>query len=409
MSELTAPVSETPRSLFIVEEFSCSPQAWGGVQISIRNLAAGLARDGGVTVLAPARLLPPLPRYRDHRQASQQEAAENRVYAPPEGVRVLRPKYLHLPILWHVTEPLQLLLIGLWVGLVQAGRAQIIHGHRAYPMGLLAVMLGACLRRPSVVSVYGSDVPTELLYTTRSVQFRTKAALRWAKRVVGVSRDLVERAAAAGMPPERGRFVPSGVDLERFAPRAAADARRRVGLPGDRRVLLCASRFLPIKGHALLVEAFRRLCARRDDVILVLTGDGYVRPEIEAAVRDHDLGDRVRFAGNVTRDEIPLYVAACDVLVLPSKNEGMPLCVLEAFACGRPVVCTRVGGTPEVVSDERYGILVPPYDPDALCEGLDVALAREWDAAALRARAEEFGWPRIVERLREVYREVAGG
>jgi glycosyltransferase involved in cell wall biosynthesis len=275
-------------------------------------------------------------------------------------------------------------------------------------MGALAVQLGAFLRRPAVVSVYGSEVHTNVHRAAGLVPFWIRYALRRATRVVGVSRGLLRQAEALGVPPERCRYVPSGVDLERFVPRDAAAARRQIGLPTDRPVLLCTSRFTPIKGHAVLVEAFRQLCRRRDDALLVLTGNGPRRPEVEAAVHAHGLAGRIRFPGVLDSGLIPLYMAAADALVLPSHNEGMPLCVIEAFACGRPAVATAVGGTPELVTDPRYGLLVPPGDATALAGALGEALDREWDAAALRSRAEEFAWPRIVEQLREVYREVAG-
>ncbi len=102
-------------------------------------------------------------------------------------------------------------------------------------------------------------------------------------------------------------------------------------------------------------------------------------------------------------------MSAADALVLPSLNEGMPLTVLEGFAAGKPVVGSRVGGVPEVVPDERYGLLVPPGDPDALTAALAAAMDRSWDAAALRAWAQLFAWPAVVEQIRAVYAELVPG
>jgi glycosyltransferase involved in cell wall biosynthesis len=84
----------------------------------------------------------------------------------------------------------------------------------------------------------------------------------------------------------------------------------------------------------------------------------------------------------------------------------MPLTVLEGFACGKPLVGSRVGGVPEVVTDERYGILVPPGDPQALADALEAAMERRWDSELIRERTRTFAWPAIVERILDVYREL---
>jgi glycosyltransferase involved in cell wall biosynthesis len=130
---------------------------------------------------------------------------------------------------------------------------------------------------------------------------------------------------------------------------------------------------------------------------------------VEAAVRAGGLAERTRFTGTVPYEAVPAWLDAADLMVLPSFNEGMPLSVLEALASGRPVVASRVGGTPELVSDPRYGLLVPPGDAPALATALEEALARPWDPDALRARAVEFGWPQIVARVRAVYAEAVAG
>jgi glycosyltransferase involved in cell wall biosynthesis len=402
-------MSEAPRTLFLVESFSAASATWGGVQITLRRLAEGLAPGGGLTVLAPVRLWPPLPRYRQPRAAQAAELAAARAADGRDGIRVLRPAYLHLPLLWWIAEPVQLFCLGLWAVLARTGRPAVFHGHRAYPMGLTAVWLGRCLGRPAVVSVYGSDVHTEAASGPLAVRYWTRRALRGAARVIAVSQSLMDGVAALGVGAERCRYVPSGVDLERFVPREARAARAALGLPPEARVVLCISQFYPIKGHTVLVEAFRRLAERRADALMVLTGDGPLRPTVEAAVREAGLAGRTRFTGTVPYDAVPAWLAAADLMVLPSYNEGMPLSVLEALACGRPVIASRVGGTPELVSDARYGLLVPPGDPAALAAALEEALARPWNAAELRARAAEFGWPEIVARVRAVYAEAVAG
>jgi glycosyltransferase involved in cell wall biosynthesis len=102
-------------------------------------------------------------------------------------------------------------------------------------------------------------------------------------------------------------------------------------------------------------------------------------------------------------------MAAVDTVVLPSLNEGMPLAILEGFACGKPLVGSTAGGIPELVTDRRFGFLVPPSSPDALASALENAMDRPWDAALLRSRAMEFRWDKVVEALHAVYEDVADG
>ena len=96
-------------------------------------------------------------------------------------------------------------------------------------------------------------------------------------------------------------------------------------------------------------------------------------------------------------------MAAADTIVLPSLNEGMPLSILEGFACGKPLVGSRVGGVAELVTDERYGILVPPADAGALATAMGAAMGQSWDAALLRARATEFSWDLVGRQVLATY------
>jgi glycosyltransferase involved in cell wall biosynthesis len=159
----------------------------------------------------------------------------------------------------------------------------------------------------------------------------------------------------------------------------------------------------------VLVEAFAQLSHRRPDAILVLAGDGPLLDDVRRQASEAGLEKSVRFLGPVGHAATAPWLQASDVLVLPSFNEGTPLVTLEALACGKPVVGTAVGGTREVVCDARYGILVPPGDPEALAQAMDEAPRHAWDAAVMRARAAEYAWPRIVDRLCALYADIVPG
>jgi glycosyltransferase involved in cell wall biosynthesis len=403
--------------LFFTEDFPDAEQAAGGLRVSIRKQAEGLAERCRVTVVEFRPIMPPLRRYADSRildGAGGVSQTGRRVTADPpkpekgasRGLHVLRYSYLHVPVLWPLTEPLQLVMLGMVAFLRHARDADLMHGHSIYAMGVPAAFVGLLTRRPSVSSAYGTEI-NWLDTSRRLVRFWVRETLRRSTRVIGVSQGLLAKAAELGVGADRRRYVPSGVDLRRFQRRGdPASLRHELGLPGDAHIFLAVNLFFPAKGHSVLVEAFRRLSGRRPESYLVMTADGPLRGEITEQVARAGLADRVRFTGLLNHEDIPPFIAASDTLVMPSLSEGMPLAVLEAFASGKPVVGTTAGGIPELVSDERYGIVVPPSDPEAFARAMEAAMDRTWNADLLRARAEEFSWPAVVDKLFAVYKEI---
>jgi glycosyltransferase involved in cell wall biosynthesis len=258
-----------------------------------------------------------------------------------------------------------------------------------------------------------------------------------ARRLAGVAAILccsehIARLARQALPAfaDRCRVVPNGVDTERFAP----------GEPTARRDLLFVGRISPEKGVHVLLDAFAKIAARRFDTRLVLVGpmaptprDFLVSLSDDPLVRDLDrlyrgggyeaavralaggpLAGRVELRGAVPQDELPAVYRSAAVLVNPSLSESFGMSLVEAMACGVPVVATRVGGMPEIVDDGRTGRLVPPGDPAALADALDALLAdeparRALGQAGLRRARERFAWDRIAAGLQQAYGALARG
>jgi glycosyltransferase involved in cell wall biosynthesis len=168
----------------------------------------------------------------------------------------------------------------------------------------------------------------------------------------------------------------NGIDRERFRPLDRGEACRKLGLATERRRILYVGNLLPVKGPVILASAARRL----PDVDVIFVGSG-----TETIMTGHCVGAR-------PHEEIPLWMNACDVLCLPRLNEGLPNVVLEAMACGLPVVASRVGGVPEVVRDGINGFLVSPSNSGALADALHRALSTKWDCESIRASVSQFNW-----------------
>lgn len=235
-----------------------------------------------------------------------------------------------------------------------------------------------------------------------------RAVYRRADRLVVLSQPfreiLIERY---GVQRDRIHVIPPGVDLARFAPGSRPDARRRLGLP-DGPLVVTVRRLVPRMGIDVLVRALAEppLAEAR----LVVAGDGPARPDLERLVAQLGLADRVRFLGTVEDADLPDLYRAADVAAVPSRAlEGFGLVVLEALACGTPVVATRVGGLPEALAGLDPALLVDPDDPAGLAHALASVLGgRGPDPVGCRQHAQRWSWPSAVARLDRVYGAAAG-
>jgi D-inositol-3-phosphate glycosyltransferase len=213
--------------------------------------------------------------------------------------------------------------------------------------------------------------------------------------------------------PERVRVVPCGVDLERFRLLERSAARRRLGIGERDRILLFVGRFAPIKGIDRLISAMASL-KHRDDVRLILVGgDGPDAPEtlrFKEQVRALGIGGNVDFAGRVPQEDLSAHYAAADVLVIPSYYESFGLVVLEALACGTPVLAAPVGVVEELLRDPALGRILPDMSPPRLAESIESYLSWLEDhrpsPSHLRSSVLHLQWSKMVDALLEQYREI---
>lgn len=318
-----------------------------------------------------------------------------------DGLEILYPRYLSLPR--------RLLFSHAWrfyrAALERAVRTRpdLIHAHLAYPDGLAAVEYGRRLGCPVVISVHGHDV-REIPRASPRWRALVARALGQAEAVIASSGDVQERVRDLGVEGERLHDIPQAVDCGLFR------IGTRPGGEGGWRVLY-VGRFDARKGLGVLLEAMQRVRRHRTDVQLRLVGgsplsgtaDGYHR-----MIADLYLADCVEFLDEQPHEAIPRFMAEADLLVLPSYYESFGVVVVEAMACGLPVVATRCGG-PEELVDEGSGRLVAPGDADGLADGI-LAVIQDYDRydrTAIRRRAEE-RWDsrRVAARIYSLYERV---
>lgn len=280
-------------------------------------------------------------------------------------------------------------------------RPDVVLAYWLYPEGYGAVLAARSLGVPAVVCARGSDLRA---ISTRAVRRLTEKCVRQASFVLTVSEELRQQAIAFGAPPGRVRTVLNGCDRSVFHPGNREEARRRLGLPEDARLIVYVGHLIPAKGMRELIAAFTGLAAADPALHLACAGEGPLRDELAAAAAGAGLAGRLHLPGACTGPQVAEWLAAANVFCLPSYSEGCPNVVIEALSCDRPVVATNVGGTPELVSP-ACGALVPPREVEPLRAALAATLARDWPPGSVSTHFER-GWDHVAAETLETCMRV---
>lgn len=339
-----------------------------------------LARLATVKVISPIAVYPRWAQpgsYLAHAPGAVAEAHDDLEY----------PSYPALP---GLTRPLNgwLCARAIEASLVRF-RPDVVLAYWLYPDAYGAMLAARRAGVPLVAGARGSDVRVRDTIS----RHLTRRVVRAARRLLVVSEDLGQLSVQRyGADAARVCVIPNGCDAATFHPGDRAAARRALGIAPDATVVLYVGRLVAEKGLRELIEAFRQLAVQRPNLELVLVGGGPMQGELGAL--GASIGG-IRLTGPMAPATVAHWMVAADLVTLPSYSEGHPNVLVEALACGRPVVATDVGGIPEVV-DTASGVLVRPRDSADLARGLVAALARDWDEAAL-ARRFSRAWSRVAE------------
>ena len=327
------------------------------------------------------------------------------------GIHVYYPRFLSIP---RFLKPLDgvFLFLTCWRMARRLRRDfafDRLDAHLAFPDGWGAVLLGRVLRIPVAVTLRGHDINDLPRFPVRKRQVAW--ALREADAIFSVAEALREGAIELGADPGRTRTVGNGVDPARFEPLDRIEARRRVGLPPDGEVVLSVGHLVERKGFHHIIRAWPRVLAERPDARFVVVGapgeEGDFTAGLRTAMAEAGVEDRVILAGAVGNEELGPWYSAADVFCLASEKEGRANVLLEALACGTPVVATGVWGTPEVVSSDDVGLLIDDVSPDTLGAALGKALSRTWNRETIVRHAGRFSWDAAAEAVQSALEGLA--
>jgi glycosyltransferase involved in cell wall biosynthesis len=379
------------RIAVITRYFPSSAEPWQGR--SIYQTLRLLASEADVQVFYPNASYPSL-----LKPYSRSYGKLDATYSPPD----VKASYFDYPALPLLSRP-----FNGWM----AARALLPHVRRfapdlifscfLYPDGYAALKIGKALAVPMVAMSIGSDINRIGDPISRLL---TRSVLREADFLITVSSDLRLKAIAMGASAERTRTVVNGCDLSVFHVRDRLEARRKLGIDPASRAVVYIGRMDVKKGLRELVEAAAVLRPERANLHVYLIGEGPDRPLIQSDIQANNAADYIHVLPGCAFDEVAVWMAAADLVTLPSYMEGCPNVVLEALACGRPVVASDVGGIPEILSDE-CGRLVPPRDSGALAHALASVLDRTWDAKAISAHGGR-SWEVVAAELLEIFESL---
>ena len=367
--------------------------------IFVENRIRELSKTAGlsVRVVAPCPWFPfPSPLFGHYSKFALVPRLEVR-----HGIAVHHPRYLAVPKIGLTAAPV-LMYYGVR-GAIQrmiasSGEFDLIDAHYFYPEGVAAVMLGQYFRKPVIITARGSDLNVVTQYSL------PRRMIRWAAEgaagLVTVSAALAEGLVKLGFARERVSVLRNGVDLTLFCPGDRVSSRANLGLEGL--VLLSVGNLIPLKGHELAIEALTFLPGAH----LLIVGDGPKRSSLEKLAKNLSVADRIAFLGSMPQDALPKIYACADVLILASRHEGWPNVLLEAMACGTPVVVSDVPGMSEIVKSPLVGRLVPERTAQSFARAVQQIVLDAPSRIAVRRYAEDFGWAATTEGQLKLFRSI---
>jgi glycosyltransferase involved in cell wall biosynthesis len=317
------------------------------------------------------------------------------------GIDVFHPRYPVVPKIGMVIAPLLMVttLRPVFTKLRRDGyKFDLIDAHYFYPDGVAAVLLGRMFNKPVIITGRGTDINVFPRYRL------PRKSILWAARraaaSITVCQALKNKLVEMGVPEKHVTVLRNGVDLELFHPIDRDAARQRLGLDGI--TLLSVGNLVKLKGHDIVIRALREL----PKVHLLIAGDGEEEFKLRKLTNSLGVSNRVTFLGPLLQEDLIEYYGAVDALVLASSREGWANVLLEAMACGTPVIASSVGGTPEVVTAPEAGVLMRERTPAGLVQAFHALFANYPSRNATRRYAERFDWEETTQLNLTLIRDI---
>jgi glycosyltransferase involved in cell wall biosynthesis len=280
----------------------------------------------------------------------------------------------------------------------------LIHCHFTWSAGYVGMRLKTKYGKPLVITGHGYDV-YDLPFRDSVWKCKIAQVLNAADNVITVSnrnalrlKDLEVRTNIS--------VITNGYDGKVFHPLDKPACKIRLGLPTDQKIILSVGNLEKIKGHEYLIKAIKLLVNRNPKIKCFIVGDGSLRNGLQKKIKNYSLENHIVLVGKKPHGDIPLWMNAADLFVLPSVNEGSPTVMFEGLACGTPFIGTNVGGIPEIITDTSVGEFVEPKNAEALSNAIEKLLAKRWDAQTISSSVKQYTWGNIGLNISNVYNQL---
>jgi len=321
-----------------------------------------------------------------------------------ENVKVLFPRFSHLPVAYfrnrlgdNYFKAINKLIKKKNI------KFDLIHAHFTWPSGYAGAKLKEKYNIPLIITTHGYDI-YDLPFRNELLRKKVEYALDSADYIITVSNNNLKYINKLNIKTPV-RIIPNGFRSDLFYPIPKDHARKKLNLPTNKKIILSIGNLVEVKGHRYLIQAMKGTVKQRRDILCIIVGSGQLKRELEKLIKELNLQDHIKLVGAKPHEEIPLWMNACDVFVLPSLRESFGIVQIEAIACGKPVVATYNGGSEEIIKNE-VGILVESKKSEKLANVLNKALEKEWNIQKIVEYSKKFTLEEISKKILNTYKKV---
>lgn len=285
-----------------------------------------------------------------------------------DGLEVYHPRWLIIPKILASAYGLSFFfcIYSLIKKIVINKKINLIYGQWVYPDGFAAVLLGKVFKKPVILQALGCDINLYSRYFLRRILITW--SLKNCKKVIVVSKALKDKIIDLGIEKEKIVYIPNGIDSNLFHPLDKEECRKELQLSKDEKIILFIGSLESVKGVDTLIFAFEEFIKNINfKCCLVIIGKGSLLEFLRKLISKMGIAENVKFIGEVDHERIPIWLNASDLFCLPSIREGMPNVILEALACKKPLVSTRVGAIPDLLQEDDFYKLIKINSPKELC------------------------------------------
>jgi len=278
----------------------------------------------------------------------------------------------------------------------------LIHAHFTWTSGYVGMKLKRKFNKPLILTIHSSS---SFKYQLESGDEKFYSIWREADVITKVNSHDIEDLKKFN---KRVYYIPNGFNQGLFIPEDKDKSRESLGLSTEKKILVSIGHLDECKGQEYLVKAIDIVVNKfgYKNLQIYIIGEGILRGKLEHEIKSLELSNNIFLIGSKLHKEIPIWVNSCDIFVMSSLNEGMPISMLEALACGKYFIGTKVGGIPEIIKSDKYGILVEPKNPEALAKAIIDSLKRTIKKQEIIEYSQNFSWENIMKQYLVIYKKA---